>query len=206
MDFSSKLLEKAVSEMAQLPGIGKRTALRLVLHLLKQPKEQTQYLSEALVKMREQIIFCKSCHNISDVEICEICANPSRTHDLICVVEDVRDVMAIENTGQFRGVYHVLGGKISPIDGVGPNQLNISTLVEKIKNGNVNEVIFALSSTMEGDTTNFYIYKQIKDTGVVTSSIARGISVGDELEYADEVTLGRSILNRIPFEKSLKSL
>lgn len=206
MDFSSKLLEKAVSEMAQLPGIGKRTALRLVLHLLKQPKEQTQYLSEALVKMREQIIFCKSCHNISDVEICEICANPSRNHDLICVVEDVRDVMAIENTGQFRGVYHVLGGKISPIDGVGPNQLNISTLVEKIKNGNVNEVIFALSSTMEGDTTNFYIYKQIKDTGVVTSSIARGISVGDELEYADEVTLGRSILNRIPFEKSLKSL
>ena len=152
MDFSSKLLEKAVSEMAQLPGIGKRTALRLVLHLLKQPKEQTQYLSEALVKMREQIIFCKSCHNISDVEICEICANPSRNHDLICVVEDVRDVMAIENTGQFRGVYHVLGGKISPIDGVGPNQLNISTLVEKIKNGNVNEVIFALSSTMEGET------------------------------------------------------
>jgi recombination protein RecR len=206
MDFSSKLLEKAVSEMAQLPGIGKRTALRLVLHLLKQPKEQTQYLSEALVKMREQIIFCKSCHNISDVEICEICANPSRNHDLICVVEDVRDVMAIENTGQFRGVYHVLGGKISPIDGVGPSQLNVSTLVEKIKSGNVNEVIFALSSTMEGDTTNFYIYKQIKDTGVVTSSIARGISVGDELEYADEVTLGRSILNRIPFEKSLKSL
>lgn len=206
MDFSSKLLEKAVAEMSQLPGIGKRTALRLVLHLLKQPKEQTQYLSDALIKMREQIIFCKSCHNISDTQVCEICANHNRNHQLICVVEDVRDVMAIENTGQFRGIYHVLGGKISPIDGIGPSQLNISTLVEKIKNGNIQEVIFALSSTMEGDTTNFYIYRQIKDTGVVTSSIARGISVGDELEYADEVTLGRSILNRIPFENSLKSL
>lgn len=206
MDFSSKLLEKAVAEMSQLPGIGRRTALRLVLHLLKQPKEQTQYLSDALIKMREQIIFCKSCHNISDTQVCEICANHNRNHQLICVVEDVRDVMAIENTGQFRGIYHVLGGKISPIDGIGPSQLNISTLVEKIKNGNIQEVIFALSSTMEGDTTNFYIYRQIKDTGVVTSSIARGISVGDELEYADEVTLGRSILNRIPFENSLKSL
>jgi recombination protein RecR len=206
MDFSSKLLEKAVSEMSQLPGIGKRTALRLVLHLLKQPKEQTEYLTNALVKMREEIKFCKSCHNISDVDICEICANPNRNHQVICVVEDIRDVMAIENTGQFRGIYHVLGGKISPIDGIGPSQLNISSLVEKTKSGNVKEIIFALSSTMEGDTTNFYIYKQIKETGVVTSSIARGISVGDELEYADEVTLGRSILNRIPFENSLKNL
>lgn len=205
MDFSSKLLENAVNEMSQLPGIGKRTALRLVLHLLKQPKEQTEFLVNALQKMREDIKFCKSCHNISDVEICEICANSSRNHNVICVVEDIRDVMAIENTGQFRGIYHVLGGKISPIDGIGPSQLNISTLVEKVKLGNVQEIIFALSSTMEGDTTNFYIYKQIKDTGVITSSIARGISVGDELEYADEVTLGRSIINRIPFENSIKN-
>lgn len=205
MEFSSKLLEKAVNEMAQLPGIGKRTALRLVLHLLKQPSEQTQFLSQALLAMREEIKFCKSCHNISDVDVCEICSNEKRNHSIICVVEDVRDVMAIENTGQFKGIYHVLGGKISPIDGVGPSQLNINSLIEKVKNNKVEELIFALSSTMEGDTTNFYIYKQIKDCPVKTSTIARGISVGDELEYADEVTLGRSILHRIPFENSLKN-
>ena len=205
MEFSSKLLEKAVNEMAQLPGIGKRTALRLVLHLLKQPKEQTAFLSQALVTMREEIKFCESCHNISDVSICEICSNSKRNQQIICVVEDVRDVMAIENTGQFRGIYHVLGGKISPIDGIGPSQLKINTLVEKVKSGNVQELIFALSSTMEGDTTNFYIYKQVKDFGIITSTIARGISVGDELEYADEVTLGRSLINRIPFENALKS-
>ncbi len=202
MEFSSKLLEKAVNEMAQLPGIGKRTALRLVLHLLRQPVEQTQFLSQALTTMREEIKFCKSCHNISDVEICEICNNPVRNRKIICVVEDVRDVMAIENTNQFKGIYHVLGGKISPIDGVGPSQLNIQTLVEKVKSENVEELIFALSSTMEGDTTNFYIYKQIKECNVKISAIARGIAVGDELEYADEVTLGRSILHRIPFEIS----
>jgi recombination protein RecR len=205
MEFSSKLLEKAVNEMSQLPGIGKRTALRLVLHLLKQPQEQTQYLSQALVTMREEIKYCNSCNNISDSVICEICANASRNHQLICVVEDIRDVMAIENTGQFRGIYHVLGGKISPIDGVGPSQLHISPLVEKVKQGGVSEIIFALSSTMEGDTTNFYIYKQIMDYPVELSTIARGISVGDELEYADEVTLGRSILQRVPFEKSIKN-
>lgn len=205
MEFSSKLLEKAVNEMAQLPGIGKRTALRLVLHLLKQPKEQTQFLSEALTNMREEIKFCKGCHNISDKEICEICANEKRNHQIICVVEDVRDVMAIENTGQFKGIYHVLGGKISPIDGVGPSQLNIVSLVEKVKTQLVKEIIFALSSTMEGDTTNFYIYRQIKDLEVKTSTIARGIAVGDELEYADEITLGRSILNRIPFENTMKN-
>lgn len=205
MEFSSKLLEKAVNEMAQLPGIGKRTALRLVLHLLKQPKEQTQFLSEALTKMREEIKFCKGCHNISDKEICEICANENRNHQIICVVEDVRDVMAIENTGQFKGIYHVLGGKISPIDGVGPSQLNIVSLVEKVKTQLVKEIIFALSSTMEGDTTIFYIYRQIKDLEVKTSTIARGIAVGDELEYADEITLGRSILNRIPFENTMKN-
>ena len=205
MEFSSKLLEKAVNEMAQLPGIGKRTALRLVLHLLKQPKERTDFLAQSLLTMREEIRFCKNCHNISDVEVCEICSNHNRNHQIVCVVEDVRDVMAIENTGQFRGVYHVLGGKISPIDGVGPSQLNIKSLVEKVKSGNISELIFALSSTMEGDTTNFYIYKQIKECEIITSSIARGISVGDELEYADEVTLGRSILNRIPFENSFKN-
>ncbi|MES2747323.1 MAG: recombination mediator RecR, partial [Bacteroidota bacterium] len=194
MEFSSKLLEKAVNEMAQLPGIGKRTALRLVLHLLKQPSEQTQFLSQALTTMRDEVKFCASCHNISDVEVCEICSNTSRNHSIICVVEDIRDVMAIENTNQFRGIYHVLGGKISPIDGVGPSQLNIATLVEKVKSGVIEEVIFALSSTMEGDTTNFYVFKQIKEYQVKTSTIARGIAVGDELEYADEVTLGRSIV------------
>lgn len=191
--------------MAQLPGIGKRTALRLVLHLLKQPKEQTAFLSEALTQMRSEVKFCSSCNNISDVELCEICANDKRNHAIICVVEDIRDVMAIENTRQFRGIYHVLGGKISPIDGIGPSQLHISALVEKVKNGGVEELIFALSSTMEGDTTNFFIYKQIKDYPVITSTIARGIAVGDELEYADEVTLGRSILQRIPFENSFKN-
>jgi recombination protein RecR len=206
MEFSSKLLEKAVNEMAQLPGIGKRTALRLVLHLLKQPAEQTQFLSQALTTMREEIKFCKNCHNISDVDVCEICHNPKRNHHIICVVEDVRDVMAIENTNQFKGIYHVLGGKISPIDGVGPSQLNINSLVEKVKLGEIEELIFALSSTMEGDTTNFYIFKQIKEYAIKTSTIARGIAVGDELEYADEVTLGRSILNRIPFENSLKNI
>ncbi len=205
MEFSSKLLEKAVNEMSQLPGIGKRTALRLVLHLLKQPKEQTSFLSQALLNMRQEIQFCQSCHNISDVAICEICNNVKRDHQLICVVEDIRDVMAIENTGQYRGIYHVLGGKISPIDGVGPSQLKIASLVEKIKLGHVRELIFALSSTMEGDTTNFYIYKQIKDCKIITSTIARGISVGDELEYADEVTLGRSILQRVPFENAFKN-
>ncbi len=204
MEFSSKYLEKAVNEVAQLPGIGKRTALRLVLHLLKQPKEQTNFLSQSLLNMREQIKFCLNCNNISDIDICEICSNTSRNQKLVCVVEDVRDVMAIENTGQYRGVYHVLGGKISPIDGVGPSQLKIDSLVQKVKSNQVEEIIFALSSTMEGDTTNFYIYKQIKDCNVVTSSIARGISVGDELEFADEVTLGRSILHRIPFESTFK--
>lgn len=205
MEFSSKLLEKAVNEMAQLPGIGKRTALRLVLHLLKQPKEQTQFLAESITTMRTEIKFCTVCHNISDQFLCEICSNLNRNHKIICVVEDIRDVMAIENTGQFKGVYHVLGGKISPIDGVGPSQLNITTLVEKVRDGKVTEIIFALSSTMEGDTTNFYIFKQIKAYEIQTTTIARGIAIGDELEYADEITLGRSILNRIPFENTMKN-
>ena len=205
MDFSSKLLENAVNEMSQLPGIGKRTALRLMLHLLKQPKEQTQGLSKSLQQMRDEINFCINCNNISDTERCEICANPSRNEEIVCVVEDIRDVMAIENTSQYRGHYHVLGGKISPMDGIGPSELNITSLVEKAKAGVINEIIFALSSTLEGDTTNFYIFKQIEPYEVITTTIARGISVGDELEYADEITLGRSILNRIPFENSLKS-
>ncbi len=205
MDFSSKLLEQAVDQMSQLPGIGKRTALRLVLHLLRQPETQTEQLSKALSKLRSEIKRCRNCYNISDTELCDICANPSRQEDLVCVVEDIRDVMAIENTGQYRGMYHVLGGKISPIDGIGPSQLTIKPLIEKVKDGKIQEIIFALSSTMEGDTTNFYIYKQLEGTGVKTSTIARGISVGDELEYADEVTLGRSITNRVPFENSLKS-
>jgi len=205
MDFSSKLLENAVYEMSQLPGIGKRTALRLVLHLLKQPTEQTQRLASALEKLRNTIKFCTSCHNISDVALCEICANPKRDESVVCVVEDIRDVMAIENTDQFRGLYHVLGGKISPIEGVGPQDLNIESLVNKAKAGKIRELIFALSSTMEGDTTNFYMYKQLDGLNISTSTIARGIAVGDELEYADEVTLGRSIVNRIPFEGSLKA-
>jgi recombination protein RecR len=205
MDFSSKLLENAVNEMSQLPGIGKRTALRLVLHLLKRPQEHTNQLAAALEKMRSEINFCSNCHNISDTTVCEICSNPNRNARIVCVVEDIRDVMAIENTSQYRGQYHVLGGKISPMDGVGPGDLNIPTLVQKVKEGKVDELIFALSSTMEGDTTNFYIYKQIEGFDIISTTIARGISVGDELEYADEVTLGRSILNRIPFESSLKS-
>tara|TARA_R110000868_G_scaffold37481_6_gene132607 strand:- start:4687 stop:5304 length:618 start_codon:yes stop_codon:yes gene_type:complete len=204
MEFSSKLLENAVYEMSQLPGIGKRTALRLVLHLLKQPKEQTARLASALVNLKDNIKFCKNCHNISDIEVCEICSNPRRDESIVCVVEDIRDVMAIENTGQFQGLYHVLGGKISPMEGIGPQNLSIFSLVDKAKQGKINELIFALSSTMEGDTTNFYIYKQLEGLGVKTSTISRGIAVGDELEYADEVTLGRSILNRIPFENSLK--
>ena len=205
MEFSSKLLQNAVNEMAQLPGIGKRTALRLVLHLLRQPIDQTKHLSAALLSLRDDIKYCKNCHNISDVDLCEICANSNRNGSLVCVVEDIRDVMAIESTSSFKGLYHVLGGKISPMDGIGPHDLQINSLVEKVKRGDVKELIFALSSTMEGDTTNFYIYKQIQEYNIITTTIARGISVGDELEYADEVTLGRSIVNRIPFEISLKS-
>ena len=200
MDFSSKLLENAVYEISQLPGIGKRTALRLALHLLKQPPTQTERLAASLVSLVNEITYCKQCHNISDTEICDICANIRRDSSLLCVVEDVRDVMAIENTGQYNGLYHVLGGKISPIDGVGPNELTIASLVKKVKEGSVKEIIFALSNTMEGDTTNFYIYRQLEGLDITTSTIARGISVGDELEYTDEVTLGRSILHRIPFQ------
>jgi len=203
MEFSSKLLENAVNEIAQLPGIGKRTALRLALHLLKQPKENTTDLTQALNDLREHINFCSSCHNLSDVPLCEICSNPARDASLLCVVEDIRDVIAIENTGQFKGYYHVLGGIISPIDGVGPQDLNLDSLEIKVKEGKVKEIIFALSATMEADTTNFYIYKILASYDIKTSAIARGIPVGDELEYTDEVTLGRSILKRVPYENSI---
>ena len=203
MEFSSKLLENAVNEIAQLPGIGKRTALRLALHLLKQPKENTTCLTQALNDLREHINFCSSCHNLSDVPLCEICSNPARDASLLCVVEDIRDVIAIENTGQFKGYYHVLGGIISPIDGIGPQDLNLDSLEIKVKEGKVKEIIFALSATMEADTTNFYIYKILASYDIKTSAIARGIPVGDELEYTDEVTLGRSILKRVPYENSI---
>jgi len=203
MDFSSKLLENAVQEIAQLPGIGKRTALRLALHLLKQPIEHSQSLASAILTLREGIIFCKSCHNLSDAPICELCSSSKRNKSLLCVVEDIRDVMAIENTGQYNGLYHVLGGIISPMDGIGPQDLTIKTLLRKVENGDVSELIFALSATMEADTTNFYIYKLLASFEIKTSTIARGIPVGDELEYTDEVTLGRSILARIPFEGSI---
>ena len=203
MNFSSKLLENAVQEIAQLPGIGRRTALRLALYLLKQPKDQTLALSKSLNDLREFVMFCESCHNLSDQKLCEICSNFKRNKKILCVVEDIRDVMAIENTGQFQGIYHVLGGIISPMDGIGPKDLKIDSLVEKVKIGEVEEIIFALSATMEADTTNFYIYKLIQPYSVKTSTIARGIPVGDELEYTDEVTLGRSILARIPFESSM---
>jgi len=207
MEFSSKYLERAIEEISLLPGIGKRTALRLALHLLKQPQSQTTDLATAIVDLKTKVKECNNCHNISDQEVCGICKNSARDHSLICVVEDIRDVMAIENTEQYKGIYHVLGGKINPMEGIGPNQLNIESLVQKINSGEISEIIFALSSTMEGDTTNFYIYKQIQNSEHVlkTSTIARGISIGDELEYADEITLGRSILQRVPFEDSLKN-
>ncbi len=202
MEFSSKLLERAVAEVALLPGIGKRTALRLVMHLLKQPESQTEHLISALKKLRTEINYCSKCYNLSDLPTCEICANTMRSSSVVCVVEDVRDVMAIENTAQFKGVYHVLGGKISPMDGIGPNDLRIEPLIERLQREKIEEVIFALSATMEGDTTNFYIYKQIKHLPLKISTIARGIGVNDEIEFADEITLGRSIIHRVPFDNT----
>ena len=203
--FSSRLLQAAVEEFSSLPGIGKKTALRLVLHLLRQDKQAVARFSEAMVKLRNEVVYCKSCHNISDQSLCEICRSPRRDNSLICVVEDIRDVIAIENTGQFQGLYHVLGGIISPIDGIGPSDLNVESLVHRISNGNghIQEIILGLSTTMEGDTTNFYIFKKLKPYDVKISVIARGIAIGDELEYADEITLGRSILNRTAFENTL---
>lgn len=203
MDFPSKILENAVNEISQLPGIGKRTALRLALHILKQPENQIDALADAIKNLRKTINFCSECYNISDNKICEICLNPSRENGELCVVEDIRDVMAIENTSQFKGRYHVLNGLISPIDGVGPADLKIDSLLERVKGGKIIEVIFALSTTMEGDTTIFYINKNLSNFDIKISTIARGIPVGDELEYTDEVTLGRSILKRIPYTGSI---
>ncbi|MCF8302783.1 MAG: recombination mediator RecR [Bacteroidales bacterium] len=202
-EYPSKLLEEAVNELSKLPGVGRKTALRLALHLLKEDKKDVELLGNALIKMSQEVKYCKTCHNISDKEICDICSNPARDHTKVCVVEDVRDVMAIENTSQYQGVYHVLGGIISPMDGIGPSDLSIEALVNRIRNNGVNELILALPTTMEGDTTNFYIYKQIKELDLKITTIARGISFGDELEYADEVTLGRSIVNRTLYKDSL---
>ncbi len=201
MDYPSKVLAKAVDEISGLPGIGKKTALRLALHLLKQPSSRANGLGNSIINLVNDIKYCKECHNFSDFEICEICSSYKRSNELICIVEDVRDVIAIENTGKYTGKYLILGGKISPMEGVGPNQLNIPSIEKKINEGNVKELIFALSATMEGDTTAYYIYKKFKNFNVNFSSIARGISVGDELEYADEISLGRSIINRLPYNE-----
>ena len=199
--YPSQLLERAVQEFAKLPGIGRKTALRLVLHLMRQEEDDVLHFSEAIATMKREVKYCKTCHNISDSETCPICADPHRDASVICVVENIQDVMAVENTQQYNGLYHVLGGVISPMDGVGPANLEIDSLVDRVSRGGIKEVILALSSTMEGDTTNFYIFRKLAPyTDVKLSIIARGISVGDELEYTDEVTLGRSILNRTPFE------
>jgi recombination protein RecR len=203
MNFSSKLIEEAVNEFSKLPGVGKRTALRFVLHLMKQNKSEVDQFGNAFIKLRTELRYCEKCHNVSDKVLCEVCANPHRDHSTVCIVEDIRDFMAIENTQQYRGAYHILGGIISPMDGIGPSDLNIESLVQKAAKGEIKEVIMALSTTMEGDTTNFYIYKRLKEFNITVSTIARGISIGDELEYADEVTLGRSIVNRTLYETSL---
>lgn len=203
ISYPSKIVENAVNALSKLPGIGKKTALRLVLHILKEDEIEALSLGESIIELRKKIQYCTVCHNISDTEQCEICRNPKRNHSIICVVEDIRDVIAIENTNQFSGIYHVLGGIISPMDGVGPNDLNIESLVNKVSLGGITEIIMALSATMEGDTTNFYIYKKIKEYNITLSTIARGVAVGDNLEYTDEITLGRSIINRTPYENIL---
>jgi recombination protein RecR len=197
--YPSKLLENAVNEFASLPGIGRKTAFRLVMNLLKRNSDEVRRFGETLIKLHEEIHYCKICHNISDTEICSICNDKNRDKTLICVVENIQDVLAVENTRQFKGLYHVLGGIISPIDGIGPSDLKIDSLEEKVKPGGINEVIFALSTTMEGDTTNFYLYKRLNKYNVQLSTLARGVAIGDELEYTDEITLGRSIMNRTPF-------
>ncbi len=202
--YPSRLLENAVNEFSKLPGIGRKSALRLVLHLLRQDKEQVEGFGNSLIQLRNEIKHCKICHNISDTETCQICSNPSRNTSVICVVENIRDVMSIENTQQFNGLYHVLGGIISPMDGVGPADLEIASLINRVESGEIIEVILALSTTMEGDTTNFYIFRKLKDIEVKVSTLARGVSIGDELEYTDEITLGRSLLNRVPYETGTK--
>lgn len=204
MEFSSKIIEQAVDAFAQLPGVGKKTALRFVLHVIKQDKQNSENLSQVIAKLKTDLKFCTKCHNISEHEICDICSNPSRDEKIICVVQDYRDILAIENTGLYKGQYHVLGGLISPLEGITPSNLNIESLVEKLNSGLVKEIILALNATMEGETTSFYIFRKVAPYNIQLSAIARGIAVGDELEYADEVTLGRSITNRIPFDSLLK--
>lgn len=197
--YPSALLERAVNEFAKLPGIGAKTAMRLVLHLLRQDKETVENFGHSLITLKNEVKYCSECHNISDTEICGICADARRDHTIVCVVENIQDVMAIENTHQYKGVYHVLGGVISPMDGVGPSDLEIQSLVDRVNKGRVNEVVLALSPTMEGDTTNFYIYRKIEQSGVDITMIARGVAQNDELQYTDEITLGRSIINRVTF-------
>ncbi len=205
-NYSSKLLEEAVEEFASLPGIGRKSALRMVLFLLKQDDKEVERFGQTILKMKKEIMHCKICHNISDTEVCAICTDNYRDHETICVVENIRDVMSIENTNQYHGIYHVLGGIISPLDGIGPADLTIDSLVEKARKNTIREVILALSTTMEGDTTNFYIYKKLQETSVKITTLARGVSIGDDLEYADEITLGRSILNRTDFEEIFKGM
>ena len=203
MNFPSKLVENAVEQLSRLPGIGKRSALRLVLHMLKQEKSSVERFGDSFIQLIQNISYCTSCFSIADSQLCEVCSDKKREQTTICIVEDVRVMMAIENTMQFKGIYHVLGGLISPMDGIGPNDLRIEELIKKVENENINEVIFALSTTMEGDTINYYLFRRLKDSGVKISSIARGIAIGDELEYTDELTLGTALSSRMPYENSL---
>jgi recombination protein RecR len=198
--YPSKLLENAITELSKLPGIGRKSALRLALHLLRKDVSEVEALGNAVIKMRKDICYCNECHNISDADICSICASPKRDKSILCIVETTRDVMAIENTGQMIGVYHVLGGIISPMEGIGPEDLTIENLISRVKRGEIKEIVLALPTTIEGDTTNFYIYRKLKDFTLRVTTIARGVSIGDDLEFTDEVTLGRSILNRTPYE------
>ncbi|MES2566976.1 MAG: recombination mediator RecR [Bacteroidota bacterium] len=203
MEFTSKLIEQAVGHFSSLPGVGKKSALRYVLHIIKQDEQDVTHFSEIIKALKHDLKFCRNCHTISDHDICEVCANPARNQQVVCVVQDYRDVMAIENTGLYKGVYHVLGGLISPMEGIGPSNLTIDSLVEKVARQEVKEIILALNATMEGETTSFFIFKKLAAFDLTLSAIARGIAVGDELEYTDEVTLGRSIINRIPYNNSL---
>lgn len=202
-EVSSRLLNQVIEQFNTLPGVGKRTAMRLALHMINKEPHEIEKFAMAFQELTSGVNFCKRCYNISDLELCSICSNSNRNSTEICVVEDIRDVIAIESTMQYKGVYHVLGGKISPMDGIGPSNLRISELIDRVNNESINEIILALSTTMEGDTTNFYLYRKLKDFGIKITTIARGISVGDELEFADEITLGRSLVNRIPYENSV---
>lgn len=204
-EYPSKLLEKAIQQFNILPGIGRKTALRLALFLLRQPRDTANEFGNAFIKLRNEIIYCENCFNISDLPLCSICSSPKRDDKIVCVVEDIRDVMAIENTSQFRGKYHVLGGIISPMEGIGPSDIRVEELINRVEKDEIEEVIMALSTTMEGDTTNFYIYKRLKEFNVLISTLAQGVASGDELEYTDELTLGRSLLNRVPYENSIHS-